>query len=241
MNKIQVNGRATAGRAAALVAVVGLSTLGSYRLTQALRADAAANLAPRATANTRADTSPRSPFPSGPYLVAYVLLSSRCGFCTEKGTKKAISQIRDSLRASIGEAFARVAVIGVTIDDDLNAGIEYLQDLGPSNGVFDEVSVGGGWLNQFITSMVWRDGVASPEVPQVLLFRRQVDASGFPRHIDVQPDSLVLRIAGRDELIRWVSNGAPLDFKNSRWTRLSRTGKSGRQPEGASFGGMDPQ
>jgi len=209
-------------RTVVLVSVVTVSVIGSYGVTRAWRGNSARGLPSEPGNGTSADTSYRSPFPSGRYLVALVLLSSECGFCAEKGTKKAIRQLRDSLHASAGKAFARVSVIGIAIDNDPGAGVRYLQSLGPSGAVFDELSAGGGWLNEFVTALVWRDGVATPEVPQVVLLERRVDASGFPRYIDVQADSLLLKVTGRDSLIAWINQGTPLAFGRSRRPRATQ-------------------
>lgn len=200
-------------RAALIVFVVGFSTLTSYGVTRAWRGNSGRDLQLSATAGVGADTSHRTPFRSGRYLVAFVLLSSECGFSTEKETKKAIPALRASLHASQGKAFAKVSVVGIAIDDDLDVGMRYLQSLGRS--VFDELSVGGSWLNELVTALVWRNGVATPETPQVVLVERRVDASEYPRNIDVQRDSVLLKVTGRDDLIAWVNHGTPLDFPRS--------------------------
>jgi hypothetical protein len=112
--------------------------------------------------------------------------------------------------------FAQVSVVGVAIDEDLAAGIEYLGKLGPRGEVFDEISVGRSWMNEFVTGFVWRAGIAEPEVPQLLLVERQVDAAAYPRHIVIRPDSVLLRITGRNDLMAWVEQGTPLDFPSNR-------------------------
>ncbi len=199
-------------RTVLIVLVVVFSMVASYGLTGAWRGNSGRGARPASLAGAGAGTSRvQSPFPSGRYLVAFVLLSSECGFSTEKGTKKAIRELRASLRASHAKAFAKVSVIGIAIDEDLDAGVRYLQSLGPS--AFDEISVGGSWLNELVTALVWRDGVATPETPQVVLVERRVDASEYPRNIDVQRDSVLLKVTGRDDLLAWVNQGAPMDFR----------------------------
>ncbi len=108
-----------------------------------------------------------------------------------------------------------MSVVGIAMDDDLTAGVRYLRSLGRSGAAFDEISVGGSWLNQFATALIWRDGLATPEVPQVVLVERRVDAAGYPRYMDVQRDSVLLKVTGRDSLIAWVNGGTPLDFGRS--------------------------
>lgn len=47
------------------------------------------------------------------------------------------------------------------------SGARYLRSLRRSELPFDEISVGGVWLNEFVIDLVWRAAVATPEVPQV--------------------------------------------------------------------------
>jgi hypothetical protein len=194
-----------------MLPVLVLSIVASYGVTSAWRRHARGR-----PATSGADSAHKSLFPSGRYLVAYALLAGDCGFCTEKGTRRAIRALRASLRTSQGASFARVAVVGVAIDEDVVAGIRYLKSLGGRGEVFDQLSVGGSWLNDPVTALVWRTGMATPEVPQIVLLMRAVDAGGYPRHIDVQRDSMLLRVAGRDDIIAWVDQGTPLAFHPSR-------------------------
>lgn len=202
-------------RSLLIVPVLGLSMLGSYGLTRALRGNPIARR-PAGRNTTSADTTVKSPFASGRYLVAFVFLAAECGFCTEKGTKQAIGALRTSLQASQRASFAQVTVVGVAIDSDLGAGSKYLQSLGRSGTVFDELSLGGSWLNEPMTALAWRAGMATPDVPQVVLIERLVDATAYPRHIEVQRDSMLLKITGRDDLIAWVKQGTPLVFRRPR-------------------------
>jgi hypothetical protein len=115
--------------------------------------------------------------------------------------------LRDTLRAAQSANFAAVSVIAVDLEGDVRSGVDYLRSLGPS---FDQVSIGGAWLNELITNLVWREALAKPSVPQVLLVARRVDASRFPRDVAVGRDSLVLSVAGRDSVVEWIGRGAPL-------------------------------
>ncbi len=191
------------------VVVVGTSLLASYRATRAWRQSSRPRRAETAAVNSSGARESRI-YPSGRYLIAYTLLSSQCGVCRDKRTRQAIEVLRDSLRARHSTEFAAISVVGVAIDDDLSAGVRYLRRMGGSRQVFDELSVGGSWLNEFMTTLVWRDGMGRAEVPQVLLVTRHVNALGFPRFIDVQGDSLLLNVPGRDSLIAWVNNGTPI-------------------------------
>lgn len=211
-------------RGLALLSIVAVLTATSYRVTSAWLGSSAGGRRSAPNAHVSASTSHRGlDVPSGRYLIAFVLLSSECGFCTEKSTKKAVGDLRASLHASQGKAFAKVSVVGVAIDPDLRAGVRYLENLERSGGAaFDELSVGGSWLNQVLTALVWRDDMVKPQVPQVVLIERRVDAGGYPRYLDMQPDSMLLNVTGRDSLIAWVNRGTPLDLRRS--ARVARSG-----------------
>jgi len=121
--------------------------------------------------------------------------------------------MRDSLRSSHGHQFARVTVIGVSISDDLRAGVRYLEDLGANGWAFDQISVGGSWMNELMIPLIWRQTVAKVAVPQVLLVERHIDATGFPDAIAVERDTVLLDVVGRDKLIAWVDAGTPLGLR----------------------------
>ncbi len=190
---------------------LALAALGVFSLAAAASYVAASvwrRTGPIPTQVAEADAS--SPYPSGRYLVVYLFLSSECGLCTEPTAKAALARLRDSLVATNGRRYAAIQVIGVSIDDSLDAGIGYLRSF---KSTLDQIIVGGGWLNEAVTTLAWRDGTARTAVPQVLAFLRGIDATGYPRAILVQPDSVVLRFVGRDSLIAWVNSGAPVPWR----------------------------
>lgn len=152
--------------------------------------------------------------PGGRHLVAYVLISSECGFCTEKRSKEAIRSIRQVLRTAYDSAYARVTVVGVVMDDSLEAGTQYLKELSSSGRPFDQVSMGGIWLNEQVVNLVWRQAVSDPMIPQVIIVERYVDADNWPRALDVgKRDSVVTLVTGRTDLLTWVAAGGPLAFR----------------------------
>jgi hypothetical protein len=185
-------------RALLVAAVLGTSVIVSF---------GAVTIGQRAVASGQQTGAPSggAGLRSGDYLVAYVMVSSGCGACREPGTRKAVLALRDSLRSSNAESFARIAVVGVAIEGSVGPGIRYLQSFG---AVFDEVSVGGAWLNQIETAVVWRNAFAKAQVPQVVLVVRKVDARGFPRDVSIGADSLLFTVSGRDSLVQWVNGGA---------------------------------
>lgn len=149
-------------------------------------------------------------FPSGDYLVAFVLVSANCGFSAEGHTRAALSAMRTRLRAVGKGRFVAVKVVGVSIDDSLAEGIAFLQSIQQDGGAFDEIAVGGIWLNELVASLVWKQGLTGAGVPSVLLVQRKVNSRGYPASIEVSSDSVLKRVSGRDSIIAWVARGTPL-------------------------------
>jgi len=190
-----------------LAAVVIATTFtASFFVTKALRTTAGRDSLGVHEDSLRAVQS----FASGRHLVALVFLSSHCGFCTEKQMKAGLRKMRSALLAANAYKYSKISVVGIAVDQDIHDGFDYLAKLGPIGEVFDEVSIGRGWLNQFVTEIVWREGIGQPSTPQVVLLTHLVNASNFPRFIDIGQDSVVRVIRGRDSLLAWISAGTPI-------------------------------
>ncbi|MCC6774902.1 MAG: hypothetical protein IT360_27285 [Gemmatimonadaceae bacterium] len=201
-------------RVGALGVVAVLAMGASYGATRAVQARRPTVPVDSASAAAAA----RQQYPSGEHLVAYVVLSHRCGFCAEPETRAALRVLRDSLRAHAGAGVVRVQVVGVAIDDDLDAGWAYLRAMNGRTRAFDALSVGGDWLNDVVVQLVWRGGVVEAATPTVVVVTRRVDASAYPDHVDVQADQVVLRVVGRDSLLAWVAAGAPVGVRTAAVT-----------------------
>lgn len=151
-------------------------------------------------------------YSSGEHLTAYVFVAAACGFSTEERTMDAIGRLPDSLRASHGESFSNISVIGVSVDQDVDAGLEYFRRMGKANEKLDQIAVGGSWLNDEVVNLVWRKGLAQAATPQVLLVGRAVDVEAYPGSIEVGENRKLLDVQGRQDIISWVNAGTPLDF-----------------------------
>lgn len=214
-------------RVLAILVVIGASLAASFGVTRIGR-QVVLSRQWKADSSLRADSLIPA---SGSYLVAYVMLSSGCAACRDERTKLVLRNLGDSLRSSHASAFARVLVIGVVIDRSFESGVEYLQDIGPA---FDEVSIGGGWLNQQVTNLVWRDALVRAAVPQVVLVERRVDASRYPHDMLVAGDSLVLSVAGRDSLTLWINGGTPLALRQLAGPKFDARRRGLRAAQGPS-------
>ena len=91
-----------------------------------------------------------------------------------------------------------------------------LLSIDPTNGEliesFDEISVGRGWVNEHVKRLVWQDTTRSASVPQIVLLSRMLAAELKPNMaIKVSGDSLVGRLVGYADIVRWVERGARSD------------------------------
>jgi hypothetical protein len=205
-------------RLSLIVFVVGSSAAGSYYMARtwsnsASKSNVRVTNADSLAMRLDADSLARNRFPSGEYLVAFAFLASDCGFSSEAQLMKAVRVMRDSLRGSHGTRYAGVSVIGVAVDEDIDAGLRYLRNLMRTAKSFDQISVGGSWLNEYVAELIWRRGITIAATPQVVLIRRLIDATSYPQTIHVQADSVLSVVAGRDDIIAWVNAGTPLDFQ----------------------------
>lgn len=157
-----------------------------------------------------------NPFANGTYLIAFVLAGSDCGWSTRPEMMQAVGQLRESLQSAHGSSFAQVSVVGVAIDKDIRAGLQFLDDLaeGASEPLFDQISVGGSWLNENVVRLVWRDGVTAPSVPQIVVVQRSVDTDSYLSEsiIEVHSDSVLLNLLGTVEIAQWIAMGTPLEW-----------------------------
>jgi hypothetical protein len=193
-----------------LVGVVSLSA--SYYLVRARQSPAAPD-APLSdmTDSARLENAGYGP---GTHLSAYVFLSSTCGVCSRRDVKASVASIRDSLQAKYRGRFKRITVVGIAVDSDVPSGLKYLDGLGFHR--FDELDVGGGWLNEQVTKQFWRAGTSRALVPQVVLSTRRVESQiGPPLRIDVESDTVIRVVRGGPEVVSWVALGVPLEVRTT--------------------------
>lgn len=159
---------------------------------------------------------PVNPFASsnGTNLVVYVLTASDCGWSVLLGQGEAVRSVRTRLRAVYGASYAQVTVVGVGLDKDLSAGLKFLTDLGDGSisNAFDQVVVGGSWLNEEIVRLVWREGVIEAALPQILVVERAVNTESYieTHKIEVQNDRIVANLRGERQITQWMDAGYPL-------------------------------
>jgi len=112
-----------------------------------------------------------------------------------------------------------VRAIGVAMDFDPDSGAMYLRRLAD----FDQWVVGGNWGNDVVVRLVWRDSVAVPSIPQLLIIERSIGEQ-------TRKDGLVGMYFGSDRVVQRLMNAneiAQWVFKESE--RLSSALPSGGQ------------
>jgi len=130
--------------------------------------------------------------------------SSTCGAHRNEGLRAAIETAKRALAERSTAAGRQFTSAGVAIDWRIEDGIEFLAAFGE----FDEIIVGGSWLNSGAIRYVWEDFPGSSVVPQVVVVRRPVTVSSST--ISVGEEELLARLAGADQIMEWVDLGAPL-------------------------------
>jgi hypothetical protein len=134
---------------------------------------------------------------SGTELVLVFMASSTCAGVKNPALPAAVNAIEKSLRMQAAGEGKRLVTIGVSLDWQIDAGMELLNRF----GTFDEVSIGRGWLNLAAIRYIWRDIPGAASVPQVVLLEREV-ASG--ETIVVQSERIRFRKVGAIPIIEWA-------------------------------------
>ena len=157
-----------------------------------------------------------NPFASanGTHLIAFVVTASDCGWSTLPAGIEAIRSLRAEMNSVYGDSYAEVRVVGVALDSDLDAGLRFLADIGRGapSGAFDQVIVGGSWLNEQIVRFVWRERIAQAATPQIVVVERKVDSQAYlsSSSLGVEDDTVVANPAGAEEVVTWLKQGMPL-------------------------------
>ncbi len=200
------------------LSILFMSTLVTYlaasSLLEAMRATGAGS--PRAESPT--PDVPTNPFASvdGAHLVAFVITASDCGWSNHPQTKAALGIIRERMRSAYGDKYAHIEVVGVAIDEDPEVGLAFLSDIGRGTvrAAFDQIAVGGSWLNEQVVRFAWREGKAKAATPQVIVVERLVDTSSYLSEYTIKTgdDLVVANASGGSDIVRWIEQGLPLDY-----------------------------
>ena len=110
-------------------------------------------------------------------------------------------KLADRLRADTKvDPRLQLMFIGVATDWEFDKGLRFLADY----GAFDEVIVGGNWLNSAAVRFIWRDLPGQPAFPQVVLLEREVTVN--KTNVTFGPEKVISRFIGIDEIIERVDS-----------------------------------
>ena len=202
-------------RIAKAAAVIVMTVAAGALSFNVVRARTTAKRARGASVTSAASLARKSASPFGTYLRVYFLYSSDCGICKDPAVMRAMSAMPAAVRAAaVQHGYQRVSLLAVSPDANRAASLGYLDRLGARS--FDEVNIGGGWLNATIGDLVWRTGTIEASVPQVLVYRRQVSGTTAPYRMTISPDTLIGIVSGRDQLLKWKDSGFALDSLHTK-------------------------
>lgn len=200
------------------LSVLFLSTLVAYLAASSLLTAMRATGAGTPLAESPNPDAPTNPFASvnGAHLIAFVITASDCGWSNHPETKAALGILRERMRSVYGDKYAHIEVVGVAIDEDPEAGLTFLSDIGRGTvrTAFDQVAVGGSWLNEQVVRFAWREAKARAATPQVIVVERLVDTSSYLSEYTIKTgdDLVVANASGASDIVRWIEQGLPLDY-----------------------------
>lgn len=161
-------------------------------------------------------SEPVNPFAAehGTNLIVYYFTASDCGWSRILNQHDPVRSLRNQLRSIHGTAYSQVRVIGVDLDTDLDKGLQFLTKSanGSLAGAFDQVIVGGSWLNDQVVRLGWREGIIKPGLPQILVIERPINTEAYVStlKIEVGIDRVVANLAGDVSIRNWIKQGYPL-------------------------------
>lgn len=157
----------------------------------------------RHAAASSAGYTPAYRFRTGKEVVMIFVGTSTCRASTEKGFPEVLERVKLAAQRRATAEGKQFRVIGVAIDNDPEVGLGFLRKFGK----FDELSLGGNWVNQDVVRYVWRDMPYRPSIPQLVLVEREIRKETTA--VWVSQERELRRLLGTDEIRRWGDAGAP--------------------------------
>lgn len=137
-------------------------------------------------------------------IVVVLLGSSGCAASRQGVLVSAMNTIRRKLRLVVTPGL-RVSFHGVALDDDIAIGLRWLVTVGP----FDQVSVGGNWLNSEAVRLLHREFRGQAGVPQLVVLSRTVQTLGTSG-LQIAADSILARRLGVEAIDAFANDSNSL-------------------------------
>lgn len=190
------------------VAVLG-ATLQTMLTPRPLRGAAAANML-RDSVGAPADSTLQRyvsnvSIKTGDEVAMVFVGASFCGAHNVPGFPQVIERAKIAVQRQAGEQSKQFRAVGVALDWKPADGYAFMARFGE----FDEITAGSNWLGDGATRYVWRELAGGPEVPQLLIVERHVDADA-DQAIRMSGDRVVRRLLGTRAIEAWVAEGAPI-------------------------------
>jgi len=145
-------------------------------------------------------------------LVAVLITSSACGFCTLDNTKSMMGETIDRLNLKADSMGIGFMTIGVELNWVPEKGIKHLSEISS----FDEIITGNSWFNTGGLKYIFDDIPGTPMVPQLVLTKRiydvNVDSLGMIDGIisGVKSEEELVRKLGVNGIQDWLEQGLPI-------------------------------
>lgn len=161
-------------------------------------------LSSRLTTPTSVDATKRLPQAPGDQIVLVVAVSGSCPACGNPALPAKIRQIKEAVGEYAASRGASLVSIGVAVDQQPKQGLMALERFGE----FTQLSIGASWANQALLPFLDLGLPSVSEIPQVIVFRRQIEDEG--RALIVRDRTLLARRVGLEAIASWVEAGVSL-------------------------------
>lgn len=166
----------------------------------------------RAAQAQETDYVPAHTLVDGRQIVAVYLGASTCVPCLRPEVKAAVRSMKSLVAAQARLRGASFAAIGVANDWSPATGMTFLEPL----GAFDQLVIGGNWMNVAIERFLLRDRESELSMPQVLIVERTVRLGD---RVTISEPIVIHRVIGGDAIPAWVAAGAPLPAHSGKQQR----------------------
>ena len=141
---------------------------------------------------------------TGDEVVMVLVGASFCLAHRTPGFAQAVEDAKVHVQRQAKADGRQFRAMGVSLDWKTDEALEFLSAFGE----FDELSVGSNWVNASAFRYIWSDHPGEPQVPQIVVVQRHVDAGD--RTIRVSGERVIRRISGTDAILAWSRSGAAL-------------------------------
>lgn len=149
---------------------------------------------------------PEGRLTSGPQIILVIVGAKSCAACSRDEFAPAIETLKLNALDASRSASRSYMVVGAAVDGRPSDGLALLEGL----GAFDQIAVGGSWLNMAAVRYVWETFPGEPTIPQVIVLERDIEMN--ESGIRVADERLLTRLVGIDEILDAAQEGMRLQI-----------------------------